>query len=402
MSFTTLANGWAIGNFRKPGMNRTNTSNGTLEIRQVSGKRDLKTFIRVPWRIYKDDPHWVAPLVAERMAAFSERHPFFDHAKWRAWIAYRNGQPVGRISAQIDKLHLQQYETKTGFFGLIEAPDDDEVFKALFETAEDWLRDEGMQQVLGPFNLNINQDLGILTDGFDTPPYIMTGHAPVYYGPALERCGYRPAQDLLAYGLDSGTLAIPRVMRSLIERSGDRIEVRKLNLKAKAAELESMRDIFNDAWANNWNFVPFTADEFNHIGRELLMIAPADFIQIAKMDGEDSAFIVLLPNLNEAVADLDGRLLPFGWARLLWRIKVEFPKSGRVALMGVRKKYQNTRFGPALAYVTINAVMEAGKAKGLERVEMSWILDHNHGVRNIIESVGGVITKRYRMYEKTL
>jgi len=402
MSFITLASGGAVNNFWNPGMINTSTSNGRLEIRQVSGKKDLNTFIRVPWRIYKDDPNWVAPLVFERKEAFSDHHPFFNHAKWSAWTAYRDGEPVGRISAQIDNLHLQQYETKTGFFGLIEAPDDDEVFKALFETAENWLRDEGMQQVIGPFNLNINQDLGILVEGFDTPPYIMTGHAPAYYGPAIERCGYRPAQDLLAYGLDSGTLAIPRVMRSLIERSGDRIRVRKLNLKAKAAELASMRDIFNDAWENNWNFVPFTAEEFNHIGKELLMAAPADFIQIAEVDGEDSAFIVLLPNVNEAIADLDGRLLPFGWARLLWRLKVEFPKSGRVALMGVRQKYQNTRFGPALAYVTINEVMEAGKARGLERVEMSWILDHNHGVRNIIESVGGVITKRYRMYEKSL
>jgi len=375
---------------------------GKLEIRNVSGKKDLKTFIRVPWRIYKDDPNWVAPLLIERKETFSAHHPFFKHARWNAWIAYRDGEPVGRISAQIDDLHLQHNEGNTGFFGLIEAIDDDEVFGNLFETAENWLREQGMHEVIGPFNLSINQDLGVLVEGFDSPPYIMTGHAPPYYGPAIERCGYRPVQDLLAYGLDSGTLAIPRVMQSLIKRSGDRIKVRKLNVRAKAAELESMRDIFNDAWENNWNFVPFTTEEFSKVGKELLMASPDDFIQIAEVDGKDSAFIVLLPNINEAIADLDGRLLPFGWARLLWRLKVEFPKSGRVALMGVRQKYQNTRYGPALAYMIINGVMEAGKARGLERVEMSWILEHNHGVRNIIESVGGVITKRYRMYEKDL
>ena len=379
-----------------------NLSKMTLEISEVSGKRALNTFIRVPWSIYKDDPNWVPPLLMERRGAFSPNHPYFNHAQWRAWIAYRNGKPVGRISAQIDQLHLEQHETKTGFFGLIEAPDDDEVFQALFETAENWLRDQGMQEVTGPFNLSINQDLGVLVEGFDSPPYVMTGHAPVYYGAAIERCGYRPVQDLLAYGLDGGTLAIPRVMRALIERSGDRIKVRSLGSKSKAAELESMRDIFNDAWANNWNFIPFEPDEFKLIGKELLLAAPRNFIQIAEVDGEDAAFIVLLPNINEAIADLDGHLLPFGWARLFWRLKMEFPKSARVALMGVRQKYQNTRFGPALAYMIINAVMEAGKARGLERVEMSWILDHNHGVRNIIESVGGLITKRYRMYEKTL
>lgn len=379
-----------------------NISDTTLEIREVSGRKALSTFIRVPWSIYKDDPNWVPPLLAERRGALSPKHPFFRHARWRAWVAYRNGKPVGRISAQIDDLYLKQNDTKTGFFGLIEAPDDDEVFSALFQAAEQWLHDQGMQDVIGPFNLGINQDLGVLIEGFDSPPYVMTGHAPAYYGSAIERCGYRPAQDLLAYGLDGGTLAIPRVMRALIERSGDRVNVRSLGSKSKKDELESMRNIFNDAWENNWNFTPFTPEEFNHVGKEILLAAPKDFIQIAEMDGEDAAFVVLLPNINEAIADLDGRLFPFGWARLFWRLKVEFPKSGRVALMGVRQKYQNTRFGPALAYMVINAVMEAGKARGLERAEMSWILDHNHGVRNIIESIGGQITKRYRMYEKEL
>jgi hypothetical protein len=296
---------------------------------------------------------------------------------------------------------LEKSENKAGFFGLLEAVDD-EVFSALFETAENWLRDRGMQQVTGPFNLNINQDLGILVEGFDTPPYVMTGHAPSYYGPAIEKCGYQPVQDLLAYELSSGTLTIPRVMQALINRTGERIKTRNLDLKNKEAELEVMRDIFNDAWQNNWNFVPFTRKEFSAVGKELLMVVPGDFIQIAEIDGEDSAFTVLLPNINEAIADLNGRLFPFGWAKLLWRLKVRFPKSARVPLMGVRQKYQNTRFGPALAYMTIKGVMDAGTARGLERAEMSWILDHNHGVRNIIESIGGEITKRYRMYEKPL
>ncbi len=380
-----------------------NKLSGTgIEIREVSGKKALNTFIRVPWSIYKDDPNWVPPLIVERKEAFSAKHPYFKHAVWKAWIAYRDGKPVGRISAQIDELHLKQNDSKTGFFGLIEAPDDDEVFAALFEAAETWLRDQGMQQITGPFNLNINQDIGIQVEGFGSPPYVMTGYSPAYYGPAIERCGYQPVQDLLAYELSSGTLTIPRVMQALIKRTGERIQVRNLDRKNKGAELEVLRNIFNDAWQDNWNFVPFTREEFSAVGKELLMIVPRDYMQIASIDGEDVAFIVLLPNINEAIADLNGRLLPFGWAKLLWRLKVESPKSGRVPLMGVRKKYQNTRFGPALAYMTIKGVMDAGTARGLERLEMSWILDHNHGVRNIIESVGGEISKRYRMYEKDL
>mgnify|MGYP001594929077 CR=1 FL=1 len=373
-----------------------------IKVTRVSGKKDLNTFIQIPWEIYRNDPNWIPPLLSERKEALSPGHPYFKHAEWRAWIAWRDGKAVGRISAQVDKLHLQNNDGKTGFFGLIESPDDDEVFHALFDTAESWLKDQGMEQVLGPFNLSINQDLGVLVEGFETKPYIMTGHALPYYGSSIERCGYEGVQDLLAYELDSDTLTIPRIMQALISRSGDRIRVRNLDRSQKNAELEVMRDIFNDAWRNNWNFSPFTREEFKAVGKELLMVVPEDFIQIAEIDGEDVAFIVLLPNINEVIADLNGRLLPFGWAKLLWRLKVKFPKSARVPLMGVRQKYQNTRFGPALAYMTIKGVMDTGKAKGLGRVEMSWILEHNKGVRNIIESVGGEITRRYRMYEKEL
>ena len=373
-----------------------------IEIREVTGKNLLKTFIQVPWSIYKNDPNWIPPLIVERKEALSPKNPYFKHASWKAWIAYQGGKPVGRISAQIDQLHQQRYESKTGFFGLIESPDDEEIFATLFATAENWLKDQGMQQVAGPFNLGINQEIGILVDGFDSPPYIMMGHSPRYYDTAIKKCGYQQAQDLLAYELDSGKLTIPRVMQSLIKRTGDRIQVRSLDRKNKDAELEAMRDIFNDAWQNNWNFVPFTREEFKAVGKELLMILPDDFIKIASIDGKDSAFVVLLPNINEVITDLNGRLLPLGWARLLWRLKVKFPVSGRVPLMGVRQKYQNTRFGPALAYMTIQGAIEAGRPKGLERVELSWILDHNHGVRNIIDSIGGEVSKRYRMYEKEL
>jgi len=374
----------------------------SVNITEVTDKKAMNTFIRIPCDIYKDDPNWVAPLIVERKEAFSPGNPYFEHAEWKTWIAWRGGKPVGRISAQIDELHQQQYDNKTGFFGLIEAIDDPAVFKALFDTAENWLRDQGMQQLLGPFNLGINQEIGILVEGFDSPPYVMTPHSLPYYDEAIKQCGYRQAQDLLAYELSSGTLTLPRVMQALLNRSADRVKVRPLRRKQKSAELEMMRSIFNDAWENNWNFVPFTRAEFAAIGKELLMLLPDEFIQIAELDDEAVAFVVLIPNINEVIADLDGRLFPFGWARLLWRLKVEFPKSARVALMGVRQKYQNTRFGPALAYTVIKNVTDAGVARGLERVEMSWVLDHNHATRHIIESIGGEVSKRYRMYEKDL
>lgn len=378
------------------------SGNTTVEIVEVSGKKALDTFIRVPWGLYRDDPAWVPPLLTERRQALSGKNPFFEHARWSAWVAYRDGRAVGRISAQVDQLHQQRYGTAAGFFGLVEAPDDDEVFAALFSTAENWLREQGVRQVIGPFNLGINQEIGVLVEGFDSPPYIMMGHAAPYYDDAIKRCGYRQAQDVLAYGLEAKSLTIPRVMQALLSRNKERIKVRSLRTGEKESELEQMRDIFNDAWRNNWNFVPFTREEFKAVGKELLMLVPPDFIHLAEIDDEACAFIVMLPNINEIIPDLDGRLLPFGWLKLAWRLKVRFPKSGRVALMGVRQKYQNTRFGPALAYMVIKEVMDAGLARGLERVELSWVLDHNRATRNIIESVGGVVTKRYRMYEKDL
>ena len=379
-----------------------NYSGKNIEIREVIGKKALKTFIKVPWSIYKDDPNWIPPLLSERKEAFSSKHPYFKHAVWRAWIAYQDGKPVGRISAQIDDLHQQRYNNKTGFFGLIEAPDDDEVFSALFETAENWLRGKGMRRVAGPYNLSINQEVGILTEGFDTPPRVMTSHSARYYGAAIEGCGYQPVQNLLAYEVDINTYKIPTNMRTLINRSADRVKVRQLDRKNRDSDLEVMRDIFNDAWQNNWNFVPFTQEEFRAVGKELLMLVPKDFIQIAEIDGEAAAFIALLPDINSAIADLNGRLLPFGWAKLLWRLKVGFPKVCRIPLMGVRQKYQNTIFGPTMAYMLIESVLNPGLGKGGERVEMSWILESNKGTRNIIEKFGGVLTKRYSMYEKIL
>jgi hypothetical protein len=374
-----------------------------IEIREVNGANDLKTFISVPWSVYQGDPNWVPPLKIERKAAFSAKNPYFLHARWKAWVAYQGGKPVGRISAQIDELYLQRHDDKTGFFGLIEAPDDPDVFAALFGTAEAWLKDQGMDTVLGPFNLGINQEIGCLVEGFDTPPYLMMGHARPYYNGAIEARGYEKAEDVLAYVLREDMFALPENLQRLMKRLSRKMQLRQVDRKNAAAELEILRDIFNDAWSQNWGFVPFTKEEFSAIGKELFMITPPDFTWVAAIDGEPAAFMILLPNVNEAIADLNGKLFPFGWARLLWRLKVRSPKTARIALMGVRQKYQQTRFGPALAFLTINALYDPIMSrKHMEEIEMSWILERNQAMRNIIETVGGVVSKRYRMYRKVL
>ena len=373
-----------------------------IEIREVVGSKDLKTFISVPWSIYRDDPNWVPPLKFERKEAFSEKHPYFRHARWKAWVAYLQGEPVGRISAQIDELYLEKHDAHTGFFGLVEAADDPEVFGALFSTAEAWLKEQGMHTILGPFNLGINQEIGCLVEGFDSPPYVMMGHARPYYGASIEGQGYEKAQDVLSYEMLAEKFAMPEFVQRLLQRLSGKISVRQVDRKKTPAELEIMRSIFNDAWSENWGFVPFTEEEFQAVGKELFMIVPPEYSWIAEADGEPAAFIVLLPNLNEAIADLNGKLLPFGWARLLWRLKVRSPKTGRIPLMGVRKSYQNTRLGPALALITMQALSEPVLKRGMEKAEASWILEQNLAMRNIMEKVGAVVTKRYRMYRKTL
>ena len=376
-------------------------NNGPLRIIPVEGGRGLRNFIRLPWSIYADDPAWVPPLLVERREHLSKRNPFFEHAKWRFWLAFRGERPVGRISAQVDQLHLQRYEDSTGFFGLLEAEDNEETFQVLMDTAEKWLINQGMRRILGPFNLSINQECGLLVEGFDSPPMVMMGHAPPYYGARLEENGYRKEKDLLAYTIDID-FELTKAMRTVIKRAARRVNIRSLRKERFREELEILQDIFEDAWSENWGFVPFTKAEFRHLGQHLKHLVHEDYVQIAEVDGSPDAMIVGVPNVNEVIKDLNGRLLPFGWLKLLWRLKVSRPQTARVPLMGVRKRHHNSLLGAALAVMVVERVRRLGVKHGAKKVELSWILDDNRGMRNILESIGGVVYKRYRIFAKDL
>ena len=377
------------------------SSSGSLTVSAVTDKQTRNDFVNLPWKVFAADRYWVPPLKLERKDALAAKHPVFKHLEWQGFVAYRDGQTVGRISAQIDRLHLERYHDATGFFGYLDALDDAQVFDALFAHAEAWLRGRGMHRARGPFSLNINQEVGLLVEGFETRPYFMMGHARPYYAAHVERQDYAKAVDVFAY-LISSHFPPPPVMAALFERLRRRVRIRPLDTRRKDADLDLVCDIFNDAWAENWGFVPFTHDEFRTIGHEMLMLIPANFIQIAEMDGEAVAFIVLLPNVNEAIADLNGELLPLGWAKLIKRLKFGYPTTARIPLMGVRRKYHRTRFGPGLALSVVEALREPGKAKGIKEVEMSWILESNEAMKNIIDILGGRVSKRYRVYEKSL
>jgi len=380
---------------------QSQANNGPLRIVPVEGRQGLRQFIRLPWSIYGDDPAWVPPLLLERSEHLSKRNPFFEHAKCRFWLAYRGERPVGRISAQVDQLHLQRYEDSTGFFGLLEAEDDPETFQALMDTAEKWLSNQGMRRILGPFNLSINQECGLLVEGFDTPPMVMMGHARPYYGARVEENGYRKEKDLLAYRIDVD-FELTKAMRAVIKRAARRVIIRSLRRERFAEELEILQDIFEDAWSENWGFVPFTKEEFKHLGQNLKHLMHDEYVQIAEVDGSPDAMIIGVPNVNEVIKDLNGRLLPFGWLKLLWRLKVSRPKTARVPLMGVRKRHHNGLMGAALAIMVVERVRRLGVKYGAKEVELSWILEDNMGMRNILESMGGVVYKRYRIFGKDL
>jgi hypothetical protein len=372
-----------------------------LRVAPLAGKAATRAFWDLPARLYRHDPHWVPPLLIERHELLSARNPAFEHLTLQAWLAFRDERVVGRISAQVDALHEQIHGERVGYFGLLEAEDDPDVFAALLGTAEDWLRAQGMAEVRGPFNLTINEECGLLVDGFDTPPMVMMGHALPYYGPRLEALGYAKARDLLAYIVGTDFEFSPAARR-VMERERHKVTLRPIDRRHLERDIEILRDIFNDAWAGNWGFVPFSAAEFAQLGQLVRWLVDPGFVQIAEVAGEPVAMIGVLPNLNEAIADLKGRLLPLGWAKLLWRLKVRHPKGVRVALMGVRRRLQRSPLGSALAMLVIDAARQTALRRGVRQAEMSWILEDNRGMRSIIESLGSRLYKRYRIYGKAL
>jgi len=390
-------------------MNQTASTSSTgassaVSVRPVAGKRDLRTFIEVPFSLYQDDPNWVPPLIVERLDHLNmAKNPFFEHGEAELFLAFRDGQCVGRISASICRLHLERHKDNTGFFGFLEAIDDRSVFEALFSAAEGWLKSKGMGQSRGPFSFSINDESGLLIEGFDTPPSLFMGHAPKYYRGHVEALGYAKAKDLIAYDYD-GSNGLTRIPGMILKRANrnNEITVRPLNMKELDSELALIIDIFNDAWCDNWGFVPLTPAEIDEFARNLKNLVREEYIAIAYYRGEPAAMAVTLPNINAAIADLNGRLLPFGWLKLLWRLKIRPPASTRLPLMGVRKHLQNKAVGSGLSIQVFESVRKYHVGRGTPHSEFSWVLEDNMGIRKMIESLGAVAYKTYRVYERPL
>ena len=380
-----------------------------LIIRPVETKKDRKIFIDLPFRLYADDPNWVPPLKSEALGLITpEKNGWFSHAKAQLFLAEEDGRVVGRISAHIDTLALtmppeQGFGPGVGQWGLMEAERQD-IFQALLTRAEDWLREQGMTRAMGPISMSIWEEPGLLIDGYDHPPTIMMGHAKREYRGWIEWAQYRPIKQLMTYEVDV-TKQFPPIVQRII-KSGEknpRISVRNVDKTKFEEEAAIILSILNDAWRDNWGFVPLTPPEIKDVGVKLKPIVFNDLIRIAELDGKPVAFMITLPDLNEAIKPLNGSLLPFGWAKLLWWLRKPKVRTVRVPLMGVVKELQASRMASQLAFMMIEYIRRASVENyDAKRAEIGWILDDNQGMRSIAETIESRVNKVYQVYERTL
>jgi hypothetical protein len=372
-------------------------------IRPVRSKADRKAFVDFAWEAYKDDPAWIPPLKSEVHALLDPNdNPWFGHGRAELFLAERGGKVVGRISAQVDDL-VQERMPATGQWGFFDALDGDTA-AALIATAEEWLRGQGMKNALGPISLSIWDEPGLLIEGFEEPPMVMMGHHRPEYRQWVETAGYEKAKDLYTFALDIRIDMIPVIDRLI--KSGEknpRIRIRGVDKSRFDEEAALVLDMLNDAWSDNWGFVPLTEAEIAYAGKKLKPIIVGDLVKIVEYDGEPAAFMITIPDVNEMIADLDGTLFPFGWAKLLWRLHKVTTKRVRVPLMGVRKKFHNTRLASQFAFMLIEFTRRVCVGKyGVYFGEFGWVLEDNQGMMSIAELPGAGINHTYRIYSKAL
>lgn len=374
----------------------------SLSIQAHEPGRDVDDFLRAAHVVFAADPAWIAPLDFMIKEQLSAKNPFFDHAQVTLFTARKNGKLAGRISAQIDQEHLRRHADETGFFGFFDTIDDPEVAGVLLNAAGAWLRERGMKRMRGPFSLSINEELGLLVDGFQWPPMVMMAHSTPYQGRLAEGAGLVPVKDLLAWRYVVTDLP-PRAVRAWDQvRSYPEVRLRAISSRRIDEELALVLDIQDDAWSDNWGHVSLTPAEVKKAANDLKLVIDDELAVLAEIEGEPAGMCIAVPNLNEAIRDLHGKLLPAGWAKALWRLKVSRPRTARLFLLGIKKKYRNVKRYGGLALAMIAEVATRGRKKGIEWGELSWTLEDNVPVNLAIKSMRGERYKTYRIYEKAL
>jgi GNAT superfamily N-acetyltransferase len=376
----------------------------SVEIRPVRSRRDLKRFIKVPFRLHRESPQWVAPLIFERMEFLNRRkNPYFEHAEVELFIAERDGEPVGRISAQIDERWDSYQGGKDAMFGFFESTEDPEVAEALLGTAAEWARGKGRERILGPMDFTTNDEVGILIEGFELPPYILENWHPPYYRELFEARGFGKAMDLLMWELHFGDLkegerfdpSIHTAAKRALEEEG--IVIRNIDKGNLEREMRLFTPVYNDAWSDNWGFVPPTDAEIAFHAKILKQVIDEDWAYIAEKDGEAIGAALTLPDINQVLAKLNGRLLPVGWLKfLLGKGKID---RLRVFALGVKHDYRHSGVAAGLYLKHLETAAQPGAIKG---GEMGWILETNEAMNRAMEGMGGRVVKRYRLFERAL
>jgi len=369
-----------------------------VDVQPVLNKKDWNAFVKFPYRHYKNNPNWPPPLLMDQKVLLNpKKHPFYEHAKVRFFLATKDRKVAGRIAAIVDEKHNEFHNEKTGFFGFFETVEDYEVAEKLLSAARTWVKDQGMKAFRGPVNPSQNEDCGLLVDAFDSPPVIMMPYNPPYYADFIKRFGLKKAMDLYAYYIDNKNPPPKKLIRvAEAVRRREKLIVRPINMKDFNNEAKKVWHVYNNAWSKNWGFVPMTEAEFNHMAKNLKQVVVPDIALMAEIAGEPIGFALSLPDLNQALIHTNGHLFPFGLPKLLWYSrKIDFI---RIIILGVIHQYQK-RGIDAIFYLDTwrNAVK-----KGYWRGEMSWILENNNMMTRSAKMLGGRIYKTYRMYEMKL
>jgi len=374
-----------------------------IEVKPVATKSDLEAFIEFPFRLYRNDPYWVPPLKSERRAFFDpRRNPFYEHADIQLFRAVRDGETVGTIAGIINHNHNAFHNEKTGFFGIFEVIEDYSVAEALLATARDWVRAKGMTILRGPMNFSTNEECGLLVDGFDSSPMVFMTYNPRYYVDFIERFGFTKAMDLWAYsilraGLQTADDVSPKLSR-VVKKVRERINVtiRTVDMPHFDQELAMVKKLYNSAWSKNWGFVPMTEAEIDHLAQGIKRFLDPDLALVAEVDGKPVGFALTLPDINQALMRVRGRLFPLGWLYyLLDRRKIN---ACRIFALGVVEEYRGRGIDALLYYETARAALKKGYIRG----EMSWILENNDMMNRAIRMMGGQVYKTYRVYDLPL
>jgi len=372
-----------------------------LEVRPVQGRRDLNAFIKLPFRLHRGTP-WVPPLITERRRFLDRgKNPFFDHADAEYFLAERDGQAVGRITAQVDERWTRYQGGNDGMFGFFESENDPEVVRALVEAATEWLRARGRDRMLGPMDFTTNDECGLLVEGHELEPMILEPWHPPYYSELLEGLGASKVMDLLMWRLAMGELEQGDQFHDLIHQAATNaaehgVVIREMRKRDLDAEIGRFMDVYNEAWGDNWGFVPITEEEVRFQAKNLKPILDPNWAMIAERDGEVVGAALTLPDVNQVLAHMNGRLLPIGWWRFLTgRGNID---RVRVLALGVKPRFQHLGVAAALYVRHLEVAARVGQLWG----EMGWILEVNEPMNRAMEGMGGEVVKRYRLYELPL